>query len=54
MRPTLHRRGSTYSWTLKLGAMPPAGHYTLVLEARPRSSSLRASAWTRLPLKIRR
>jgi glucose/arabinose dehydrogenase len=54
MHPRLHRKGSRYTWTLKLGGRLPRGSYTLVLRALPRSPALLSSARTRKHLRVRR
>jgi glucose/arabinose dehydrogenase len=53
MAVTLHRRGSRYTWTLRLRGTPPHGRYTLVLQALPRSKALSVSARVRKTLHAR-
>ncbi|HKN93216.1 MAG TPA: PKD domain-containing protein [Thermoleophilaceae bacterium] len=54
MKARLHRRGSRYSWAVKLGAKPKPGRYTVLLQAFPRSSAVTASGRLRLVLRVRR
>jgi hypothetical protein len=53
MKATLHRKGSRYTWSLKLGAKPPRGKYTLVLQAIPRSTKLAPSPRIHKTLRVR-
>ena len=53
MKATLRRHGRSYTWTLKLGGVPPAGRYTLIFQAVPRSKALAPSARTRMHLRVR-
>jgi glucose/arabinose dehydrogenase len=53
MRATLHRKGSRYTWTVKLGAKLRRGTYTVVVRAIPRSSKLAPSIPKRLRLRVR-
>jgi hypothetical protein len=54
LRVTLHRKGSRYTWTLRLGARLPRGSYTVVVRALPRSAKLAPSAPKRLRLRVTR
>jgi glucose/arabinose dehydrogenase len=53
MKATLHRKGSRYTWTLKLGGKPPRGKYTLVFQAIPRSTKLAPSRRIHKTLRVR-
>ena len=53
MRATLHRTGTRYRWSLRLGGNPPRGSYTLVLQATPRSTKLVPSSRIRKTLRVR-
>ncbi|HEY2604180.1 MAG TPA: PQQ-dependent sugar dehydrogenase [Thermoleophilaceae bacterium] len=50
---TLHRKGQTYSWALRLGGTLPPGSYTLVLQALPRGSTVAPSARLRRHVRVR-
>jgi glucose/arabinose dehydrogenase len=49
----LHRKGTRYTWTLKLGKSLPRGSYTLVLQALPRGSGIAPSARLHKTLRAR-
>jgi glucose/arabinose dehydrogenase len=53
MRATLHRKGSRYTWTVKLRGKLARGSYTVVVRAYPRSTKLAPSKPKRLRLRVR-